>query len=211
MATPSALRPLIRRATEADVPQIHEILSHYVDNTVVNFRHQPPSLESEIAQLHDLNARGFPYLAAVPPRETDAEAGPVLGYANAHPFRGAKEGYAHTVEMTIFVRPEHAGKGRVGGALMEALIDALQRRGKAVKGSNDDGKERRPGAGQVRIVLACMSVDSEEAARDAAIVRFYKRWGFVETGRMKSVGWKFERWIDTRYLELDLWDLETGT
>ena len=204
--------PLIRSARESDLPQIHAIFTHFVQHTMINFRHQTTMPDHERAQLQEIQAKGFPYLVAVDgvpssgetatPIAAEPSTERVLGYANAHPFRGAKEGYAHTVELTIFVRPEATGQGRVGPALMEALLEALRQcgAGEARMGSEEDA----PVKGQVKQVLACMSIDDQDVARDAALKRFYERWGFEERGHLKKVGWKHGRWIDTRYMQLSL-------
>ena len=211
---------LVRPAQESDISQVHEIIAHYVEHTIITFRHTSPTPEADIASFHDLRARNFPYLVAVEsqsPSPSGANAGSptaahpsgngagpaaaperILGFANAHPFRGPKEGYFHTLELTIFARPEATGQGRVGPALMDALLAELRKRGAA--GAADGS----PGEGQVKVVLACMSIDDVLPARDAALKRFYERYGFEERGHLKRVGWKFGRWIDTRYMQLEL-------
>ena len=199
----SNLTPVIRLATDADIPQIQELLAYYITHSVVSFRHAPTTLESEYAQLQDLKASDLPYLVAIDAAEgadwpgADKTAVPdrILGYTNAHPFRRVKDGYAHTLELSIFVHPEAAGKGRVGPALLDALLKELRQRRTA---------ESAPEQGRFRSLLACMSVDDQDEGRDAAIKRFYERWGFEERGRLRKVGWKFGRWIDTRYMQLDL-------
>ena len=202
----------VRPARESDVPQIHAILTHFVQHTIITFRHQMTSLDHERSLLQEIQAEGFPYFVAIdsalgsgvtePHATADPSTERVLGYVNAHPFRGAKEGYTHTVELTIFVRPEATRQGRVGPALMNALLEALRQRGTEASGTG--GGEETPVEGQVKQVLACMSIDDVDVARDAGLKRFYERWGFEERGHLKKVGWKHGRWIDTRYMQLEL-------
>ena len=40
-----------------------------------------------------------------------------------------------------------------------------------------------------------------EAANDASI-KLHERFGFKEVAHFKEVGWKFERWLDLKFLQL---------
>jgi len=41
---------------------------------------------------------------------------------------------------------------------------------------------------------------------EPASVALHRSFGFVEAGRMKSVGFKLGRWLDTLYMQLGLTD-----
>ena len=107
-----------------------------------------------------------------------AEAGgDVVGFATYGEFRdNAKwEGYRFTAELTIHVAGDRHGSG-VGRRLMEALFERARADGlhtlvAAVDGTNDGS------------------------------IRFHERLGFVETGRMSQVGFKFDRWLDLVLLQ----------
>jgi L-amino acid N-acyltransferase YncA len=93
----------------------------------------------------------------------------VIGYASFGDFR-PWEGYSHTVEHAIYVHRHHHGKG-VGKQLMPLLVDAAKSLGK-------------------HVMIAGIE------ASNAGSIHFHKGFGFVETGRLKEVGWKFDRWLD---------------
>jgi phosphinothricin acetyltransferase len=103
--------------------------------------------------------------------------GEVLGYATFGDFR-PWEGYAHTVEHAIYVHRHHHGKG-VGKLLMEPLIAA----------AGDLGKH---------VMIAGIE------AGNTASIHFHQGFGFVETGRLKEVGWKFDRWLDLVFMQKTL-------
>lgn len=107
-----------------------------------------------------------------------AEAdGEVVGYAYATRFRD-RPAYRSTGEDSIYVGPGHVGRG-VGTLLLTALIDAATAAG-------------------FRQMIAVVG------GAEPASVAVHARAGFVEAGRMKSVGRKFGSWLDTLYLQRSL-------
>ncbi|MCT2538713.1 GNAT family N-acetyltransferase [Sedimentimonas flavescens] len=97
------------------------------------------------------------------------EAGLVLGFATYGQFRGGN-GYRHAMEHTIVLAPEARGRG-AGRALMNAV-------------------EAHARAGGVHIMMAGIS------AENAAGVAFHAAVGYVEIGRVREAGRKFDRWLD---------------
>ncbi len=95
--------------------------------------------------------------------------GEILGYARVQPFRD-KSAFRHTVESTIYLGPAATGKG-LGRALLTALLEASTEAG-------------------LREVIAVIADHGAEAS-----LRLHRSLGFVESGRMGKVGYKFERWI----------------
>ena len=109
-----------------------------------------------------------------------AEAdGAVIGYAYAAQFRD-RQAYCEACEDSIYVAHDALGRG-VGRALLAALID-----GAAAAG--------------FREMLAVIG------GAEPASVALHSRLGFVETGRMRNVGIKFGRRLDTLYMQLSLAD-----
>ena len=115
--------PIIRDATEADLPAILAITNEAIANTTAVWNNTPATLAARTAWMHERQARGFPVLVA-------AEAAQVLGFASFGDFRPF-EGYLHTVEHSIYVAPEAQGRG-VGRALLGELILRARRIGKHV-------------------------------------------------------------------------------
>lgn len=104
--------------------------------------------------------------------------GDVVGYAYAAPWR-AKPAYRHTVESTIYLAPGYTGQG-LGRRLLEALRSECA----------------RAGAEQMIAVIA----DSG----DPSSVALHRACGFTESGRLRNVGHKHGRLIDTLLLQCDL-------
>jgi len=107
-----------------------------------------------------------------------AEAdGKLLGYAYATQFRD-RPAYKSTCENSIYVHPEHVGQG-IGTLLLGALLKAAE------------------SAGFRQMIAVVGGAEPASAALHA-------RLGFAEAGRMRSVGRKFGRWLDTLYLQKSL-------
>ena len=107
-----------------------------------------------------------------------AEAdGEVAGYAYVTQFRD-RAAYRFTAEDSIYVHPERMGRG-TGKALLIALLER----------SADHG---------FRTVIAVIG------GAEPASIALHAKCGFAEVGRLKGVGWKKERWLDSVYMQLEL-------
>ena len=106
------------------------------------------------------------------------QAGRVVGYAYAAPWR-AKPAYRQTVETTIYLDPGHTGRG-----LGRRLLGALQR------------QCAQAGVEQMIAVIA----DSGDPASAA----LHRACGFTEAGRLRNVGRKHGRLIDTLLMQHEL-------
>ena len=102
------------------------------------------------------------------------ESGAVAGYAYATQFRD-RPAYAETCENSIYIAPLHGGRG-LGSALMEALLPAAAKAG-------------------FRQMIAVVG------GGEPASVALHQKSGFVIAGRMRDVGRKFGRLLDTVYLQ----------
>jgi L-amino acid N-acyltransferase YncA len=108
-----------------------------------------------------------------------AEAGGVVtGYAYASPWR-PKPAYRHTAEDSVYLAPGQRGRG-LGRRLLESLLT----------GCADAG---------VRQVIAVIA-DSG----DPASVALHRACGFADAGRLRRVGYKHGRWVDTVLLQREL-------
>lgn len=105
------------------------------------------------------------------------EAGACGGYAYASQFRD-RPAYVGTCEDSIYVAPYHVGRG-VGTMLLAALVN----------------EARHFGFEQMIAVIG---------GAEPASVAVHAKAGFVEAGRMRNVGRKFGRVLDTLYMQLDL-------
>ena len=108
-----------------------------------------------------------------------AESGNVVvGYAYAALYR-TRVAYRFTLEDSVYVHHAHAGRG-IGAALLEELIRAC----------------KQWGCKQLVAVIG----DSENTAS----VRVHEKLGFQHSGVLRGVGFKFDRWIDTVFMQLPL-------
>lgn len=103
--------------------------------------------------------------------------GVVAGYAYATQFRD-RAAYARTCEDSIYVADAARGGG-VGSALLAALVEAA----------------RACGFEQMIAVIG---------GGEPASVALHSKCGFVHAGRMRNVGFKFGRRLDTVYMQCDL-------
>ena len=110
-------------------------------------------------------------------------AGEVVGYAYAAPYR-PRPAYRHTAENSVYLHPAWAGRG-IGRQLMSALLVECEARG-------------------VRQIVAVIG-DSANCAS----IGLHKTLGFREVGVLRSVGFKFGRWVDSVLMQRDLGDGDT--
>jgi len=101
--------------------------------------------------------------------------GTLTGYAYAAPWH-PRAAYRHAVETTVYVDPGHLRRG-VGKALYGALLDELRR-------------------ADFRCAVAVIALPN------AASVALHEKMGFTKAGHLKSIGYKFERWIDVGHWQL---------
>ena len=112
-ADSTASAPLIRDATEADLPAIQAIYAHHVLTGVASFEEIPPSVDDLRTRLASVRSHGLPYMVA----EIDGE---VAGYCYATPYR-PRPAYRNTIEDSIYVNDAYRGRG-LGRVLLQALI-----------------------------------------------------------------------------------------
>ena len=106
-----------------------------------------------------------------------AEQGEVVGYAYAEQLRD-RPAYRFTCENSIYVRAERTGRG-VGRALLIELCARCEELG-------------------FRQMIAVIG------GAEPASIALHERCGFEVAGRLRSVGWKKGRWLDTVYMQRQL-------
>ncbi|MBB85736.1 GNAT family N-acetyltransferase [Abyssibacter sp.] len=103
--------------------------------------------------------------------------GRVLGYAYAGLWR-ARAAYRFVAESAIYLSEAARGQG-LGTTLYQDLFEQLRARG-------------------MRMVMGVIALPHP------ASVAFHERLGFERQGVFPQVGYKFDRWIDVGYWQLDL-------
>lgn len=100
-----------------------------------------------------------------------------VGFATFGPFR-AWPAYKYSIEHSIYVDKEYRKKG-IGASLMKELI-AL-------------AKER-----EYMTLIAGIDAANEKS------IALHKSFGFVHSGTIKKAGYKFNKWIDLAFYQLEL-------
>src|SRR5579864_3364332 len=112
-------RPVrVRNSRDRDVPAMLAIYLHHIRRGVdasVEGDFETPDADDLKRRRRSMNNRKMPHLVA-------EEAGTVVGYAYAVPFR-KRPAYRYTVKHSIYVRSDRLHLG-IGRELMTALIDA---------------------------------------------------------------------------------------
>ena len=101
--------------------------------------------------------------------------GLITGFSTIGPFR-PWVGYRFTVENSVYVSAENRGNG-FAKLLMPPIIEAAK---------------------QLKLHAIVAGI---EASNEASIA-LHNKFGFVEVAHFKEVGFKFNRWMDLKFLEL---------
>lgn len=171
----SATNAHVRDATEADFDQITAIYGFYCLRSAATFEIEPPSRDTMFARFAAVKAQRLPYLVVL--GEDDA----VLGYAYASQFRSERTAYAHTVEISLYIRSECTRAG-LGGMLMRRLLADLR------------SCDHEP---PIREVIGVVAED--EVGLGKGVEEFYKSIDFKRVGHLKDVGYKFDRYISVAF------------
>lgn len=102
----------------------------------------------------------------------------IVGFGYASPWR-MRPAYRHTVEDTIYVAPSYLRQG-LGRMLLGNIVEGC----------------RMAGMEQMIAVIA----DTGDPASEA----LHASYGFEEVGRLRKVGYKHGRWVDTVLMQLSL-------
>jgi L-amino acid N-acyltransferase YncA len=103
--------------------------------------------------------------------------GQVVGWGSLSPYH-RRAAYGWTVENSVYVRPEMHRQG-IGRAILADLITRAEALGH-------------------HVMIAIIDADQ------AASIALHAAFGFATVGHMKELGFKFDRWLDVRYMQLML-------
>jgi len=189
---PERTQVQVRSGVESDLDALTDIYNHYVRETPITFDTAVFTPEERRSWLlshpedgpHRLMvATDADYASDTGARSASLRGGgletggPILGYATSSAFR-VKPAYATSVEVTVYVAPDAAGRG-VGTLLYKALFEAL---------ATEDLHRAYAGI-----------VPPNEAS-----VRLHERFGFRHVGTYQEVGRKFGRYWDVAWYEKEL-------
>ena len=133
--------------------------------------HGLASFEEEPPPLDELRRRYDDVVKRGLPWLVADFAGIVAGYGYCAPYR-ARSAYRYALEDSVYVRPDMLGKG-VGSALLAELVHRCESLG-------------------YRQLVAVIG-DSANAAS----INLHAAFGFLRVGTLRSVGYKFNRWVDS--------------
>lgn len=163
----------LRSATLDDIPVITAIYRPAVILGTASFELEAPTEDEMRRRFEAITGSGYPYLVA--------EIGAVVaGYGYAGAFR-PRPAYRFTVENSIYVAPDHQGKG-VGKALLARLIEVCTGQG-------------------FRQMIAIIGDSGQRAS-----IGLHRSLGFTFSGTAHSVGYKHGRWLDTVMMQRTLGD-----
>lgn len=152
----------IRLATIDDAEAIRAIYNREVLGSTVTTDLVARSPEDQLAWM-DEHSGAHPAVVAVD------EQGAVCGFGSLSPYR-SRPAYRTTVEDSVYVHPDHQGRG-VGRELLSELVNLA-------------------GAHGFHAVMARIVGDH------AASVGLHRACGFEEVGVEREVARKFGRWLD---------------
>lgn len=104
--------------------------------------------------------------------------GEVVGYSYAGPYR-PRQAYRYTAENSVYIRPDSMRRG-IGRMLVNALIAECEQ-------------------GGFRRMVAVIGDSANHAS-----IRLHEGLGFEFVGTLRSVGFKFGRWVDSVLMQREL-------
>jgi phosphinothricin acetyltransferase len=159
----------VRDAKTEDAAACAAIYAPYVTDTAISFELDPPSADDMARRIQAASER-HAWLVL-------EEAGTVIGYSYAVPFR-ERAAYSRTCEVSVYME---TGRHRTGGgrALYAALLARLAERG-------------------FHLAVAGMTLPNE------ASVALHRALGFEPVGTYREVGFKHGGWHDVGWMQLVL-------
>jgi L-amino acid N-acyltransferase YncA len=140
--------------------------------------HGLASFEETPPSVQEMRGRFDEVTARGLPYLAAEESGEVLGYGYCSLYR-TRSAYRYTLEDSVYVRDGQHRKG-IGKAILGALITRCEQLGH-------------------RQLIAVIG-DSAQAAS----IRLHASMGFLRAGTLRSVGFKFGRWVDTVIMQRPL-------
>ena len=163
---------IVQCTHERHAAAILDIFNDAIVNSTALYDYQPRTTQNMVSWFEAKRAGGFPVIGI-----EDAQ-GRLLGFCSWGSFR-AYPAYKYTVEHSVYVHPEHRGRG-LGQQLMDLLIAEAKHRG------------------DVHALIGAI-----DAANEGSIA-LHKRLGFEHVGQLPQVGFKFGRWLDLAFYQLTL-------
>lgn len=101
----------------------------------------------------------------------------VVGFGYYGDFR-FREAYKYTVEHSVYVDKDFQGM-KIGHLLMEKLIELAKKQ-------------------KLHTMIGVIDAENQSS------VKFHEKYGFKTVGTIKESGYKFDRWLDSVFMQLIL-------
>lgn len=170
-----ALTPIIRAATEADLPGIFAIYDDEVLHGTATFDTEPKSAAARLEWFRNDGGGRYPILVAAEAAPTGVPT--IIGWARLHAW-SPRPAYDRTAESAVYVHAQFRRRG-ISRALMAELM------------------RQAPGRG-VQVLIARI-VEGNPAS-----LALHQALGFDSIGVMRRVGEKFGRLLDVRLMSRQL-------
>lgn len=141
-------------------------------------RHSLATFELDPPSLEEMLGRREAVLRQKLPYLVAELDGRVIGYSYATSYR-PRPAYINTIENSVYVADGLAGRG-IGRALLSELIARCE-------------------TGPWRQMVAVIGNSGNDAS-----LALHRSLGFTTIGTLKSVGFKFGRWVDTVFMQRPL-------
>ncbi|MEH7350730.1 GNAT family N-acetyltransferase [Gottfriedia acidiceleris] len=156
-------------ATKEDVLEIVTIYNDAILNTTATFDMKIKT-EEEMQKWFSNHTELYPVIVS-------KENGQVTGYCSLTQFK-EKDAYKHTVELSVYIHPDHRRKG-LAKALMIDMIETAKKLGHFT-------------------IISCITSGNEVSER------LHEKLGYKKVGHFYKVGQKFNKWLDIAYYQLML-------
>ncbi|MEO8153525.1 MAG: N-acetyltransferase family protein [Rhizobacter sp.] len=153
---------------ERHAAAILAIFNDAIANSTALYDYKPRTTESMLGWFATKRSGGFPVIGL------EDEAGALLGFTSYGTFR-AWPAYKYSAEHSIYIHPDHRGKG-LGRQLLEAIVAAARERG-------------------VHTLIGGIDVGN------AASIALHLSLGFEHAGTIRQAGFKFGRWLDLGFYQ----------
>ena len=162
---------IIQCQYESEAAQILEIFNHAILHTTALYEYKPRTMATMQQWFANKIAGNFPVIGL------KAEDGTLLAFGSYGTFR-AFPAFKYSVEHSVYVHPDHQGKG-YGSQILAALIDAAT-------------------AQQYHLLIGGIDADNTGS------IALHQKYGFVHSGTIQQAGFKFGRWLDLAFYQLTL-------
>lgn len=164
------METIIREADEQDLRAILNIYNDAILNTTSVYNYEAHTLDMRREWFEHKKKEHLPVFVSVQGTE-------VTGFSTYGPFR-IWAAYKYTAEVSVYIHPEHRGKG-IARLLYPPLFERAEQQ-------------------QLHALVAGIDADNR------ASIKLHQHFGFTQVGHFKEVGYKFGKWLDLIFMQRNL-------